>query len=871
MSANLVSRPERTNASRSLEELRMNLRAAIAASLLFSAGFVFRAAAADPPDGPALYKRDCAVCHDASATSRAPSPEALRERSPEAILEALNGAMRIPGSRLNAVERRALAEYLTGKKLGGDVTGVTIGRCAAQPAFSNPASSPQWNGWSPEITNTAFQPAKAAGLTPDDVPKLKLKWAFGFPDSNSAWGGITVVSGRIFTGGQNGTVYSLDAKTGCVYWTFNAVGGVRTPITIASRDSGRYTAYFGDNSAFAYAVDAFTGEKLWSRKIEEHPVARITGQLRLYEGKLYVPMASYEETMGTSTNYECCTFRGSLTALDPKTGTVIWKSYTIPEQSKPRVKNKAGGQFWGPGGAAIWSAPTIDAKRGAIYVGTGNCYSGPFQPTCDAIVAFDIKTGKLLWSSQPVSEPQDVSIAGCGARGQSPYCPNGEAEDGPDFDFGNPPILTKLPNGKDVIIVGQKSGLGFAMDPDNKGKVLWQYRAGEGSANGGMEWGSAVDSEHAYFPVADNYRPKPGGLHAVNLATGERAWFTPAPTPKCSGGRGCNGAQAAAITVIPGVVFSGSNDGAMRAFSAKDGSLIWEVDTNHEYQTVNGVPGKGASIVGAPPTVINGMLYFNSGYGTHGGRPGNVLLAFGLDEPAPAAQQATAQQPPRREVPWVRLGYYKEITPDRWKARVDQFLQQDAKNPPPKEAVLFVGSATIAGWDVKHYFPEYRTINRGIGASMIDETTYYADQLIIPAKPSTIVFYSGDNDTAYGMPTEMIAQNFRDFVSKIHKALPQTQIVVISIRPSIARLAVWDAVVAANQQLKAIAAKDKKLQFVDLTPLLLTADGKPRGELLREDQHHLNADGFDLVSPVVKKAVAEAESRYWHGRSRPAQ
>jgi polyvinyl alcohol dehydrogenase (cytochrome) len=131
--------------------------------------------------------------------------------------------------------------------------------------------------------------------------------------------------------------------------------------------------------------------------------------------------------------------------------------------------------------------------------------------------------------------------------------------------------------------------------------------------------------------VADNSRPKPGGLHAVNLATGERVWFTPAPPPVCAAGRGCNGAQAAAVSVIPGAVFSGSNDGAIRAFSTKDGSILWEYDTNHEFQTVNGVPGKGASITGAPPVVVGGMLYVNSGYGTHGGRPGNVLLAFGVE------------------------------------------------------------------------------------------------------------------------------------------------------------------------------------------------------------------------------------------------
>ena len=353
------------------------------------------------------------------------------------------------------------------------------------------------------------------GLAQADLTRLKLKWAFGFPDSNSAWGGLTVVSGRLFTGSQNGTVYSLDAKTGCVYWAFSAQSGVRTPIRIGPQGNGRFTAYFGDNSGIAYALDASTGEKLWSRKIEEHPVARVTGEIQLYDKRLYVPMASYEETMGSSTAYECCTFRGSLTAVNPQTGAIIWKTYTIADEPKPRTKTRAGGRFWGPAGAAIWSAPTVDVKRGLIYVATGNCYSGPYQPTCDAVLAIDAKTGKIAWSVQPLTE-KDVLIAGCstksqfGNRGPSPFCPEDEDEDGPDYDFGNPPILTKLASGKDVIIIGQKSGLGFALDPEQKGKILWQYRAGEGSANGGMEWGSAVDSEHAYFPVADNLRPKPG-------------------------------------------------------------------------------------------------------------------------------------------------------------------------------------------------------------------------------------------------------------------------------------------------------------------------------------------------------------------------
>ncbi len=179
-----------------------------------------------------------------------------------------------------------------------------------------------------------------------------------------------------------------------------------------------------------------------------------------------------------------------------------------------------------------------------------------------------------------------------------------------------------------MLIAGQKSGVAYALDPDKEGAVIWQYRAGEGSALGGLEWGSAVDGAKAYFPVSDIIKPKPGGLHAVVLATGERVWYTPPPPPKCGSGRGCNGAQTAAITVIPGVVFSGSNDGAIRAYSTKDGSIIWEYDTNREFKTLNGVAGRVASMHSGGPAIAGGMLYVNSGYGDHGGRPGNVLLAF---------------------------------------------------------------------------------------------------------------------------------------------------------------------------------------------------------------------------------------------------
>jgi polyvinyl alcohol dehydrogenase (cytochrome) len=164
-------------------------------------------------------------------------------------------------------------------------------------------------------------------------------------------------------------------------------------------------------------------------------------------------------------------------------------------------------------------------------------------------------------------------------------------------------------------------------DPDKQGQVIWQYRAGLG----GIEWGFAADSENVYLPVADGNAPTPGGLHAVKIANGQRVWYTPPQPLKCRKGPGCSGAQSAAITVIPGVVFSGAIDGGFRAFSARDGSIIWEYDTNREFKTVNGVPAKGASINGPAPVVVDGMVYISSGYGAVGDRPGNVFLAFGVE------------------------------------------------------------------------------------------------------------------------------------------------------------------------------------------------------------------------------------------------
>jgi polyvinyl alcohol dehydrogenase (cytochrome) len=597
---------------------------ALAGAVVLTAIAARLSARAGDSVGAAIFARNCASCHDGADGSRAPKLDVLRQRSPDAILSALTaGGMRPQGGRLSGAERRAVAEYVSGKPLGGDITGASIGRCTATAALPDPAALPMWAGWAPSPTNTRFQPTSQAGLTAEQVPRLSLKWAFGFPDATSAWSPPTVAAGRLFVGSQNGTVYALDAQSGCIYWTFTARAGVRTaPIFGSVEGTKQFAVYFGDTGANVYALDAASGRELWSRQMDTHPLARITGTPTLDRGRLFVPVSSIEETAASQPGYVCCTFRGSLNALDARTGDVLWRTFTVPE-SRMVGTNAAGVALRGPAGVGIWSSPTVDVKRNVVYAATGNTYSAPAQPTADAIVAFDPASGAIKWIKQFTA--QDVF----GCRAGSANC--GE-KPGPDFDIGTPAMLAVLPGGRDVIIVGQKSGMTYAIDPDKEGAILWQYRAGEGSIWGGVQWGAAVDDSRSYFPVSDIRTPKPGGLHAVKLESGERAWYVPPPPLKCDAGTGCSAALISAPTLIPGVLFSGSSDGGLRAHSTKDGSVIWEFDTNRRFETLNGVRAGGGAIQGPGPTIVGGMLYLNSGYGDHLGRPGNVLLAFAVNE-----------------------------------------------------------------------------------------------------------------------------------------------------------------------------------------------------------------------------------------------
>jgi polyvinyl alcohol dehydrogenase (cytochrome) len=594
-------------------------------------------------DGGAIYRKHCAQCHDSGA-ARAPQPIAMKLLSPEQVLAALtNGKMAEQGKALTPAEARAVAMFVTAKPFGAQQA-PPQGFCKDSHAFDKPFAGAYWNGWGVDPANHRMQPAAMAGLTAAQVPRLKLKWAFGYPGAIRAFAQPTVAGGRLFVGSDSGKVYALDAHTGCMIWVFKADAPVRSAVSIGPVGA-RWAAYFGDQRAQAYAVDAATGELIWKVKVEDHPAAMITGAPALYEGRLYVPDSSFEEVTGANPKYECCKFRGAVTALDAATGKRIWKSYTIAEPARPIRKTKAGTQLWGPAGAAVWSSPTIDAKRHALYVTTGDSYSDPPARTSDAFLAFDLETGKLLWSRQ-MTEGDAYNVA-CAFHGEN--CPQAN---GPDFDFGSSPILADLGHGKRALVAGQKSGMVHAVDPDQQGEVLWSVRVGKGGSVGGVQWGSAADDHNVYVALSDykslrDGKPEPGahrnlfgsysvpdpqaggGLFALSLDTGKRSWY--ARPVACGEKPGCSPAQSAAVTVIPGVVFSGALDGHLRAYATADGDILWDVDTALEYHAVNGVKTMGGSIDGPGPVVVGGMLYVNSGYGFVGGAPGNALLAFSVD------------------------------------------------------------------------------------------------------------------------------------------------------------------------------------------------------------------------------------------------
>jgi polyvinyl alcohol dehydrogenase (cytochrome) len=579
------------------------------------------AAAAQRPSrrrGRDVFINHCAVCHHENSGTRAPLPNVLGEMSSQQILQALQtGVMRAQGSQITPSEQDAVAEFLSRRRK--PVAPITTGFCSQKSAiFPRDAG---WNGWGNSSANTRFQPAKQARLDRDQVKRLKLRWAFGFPDDSTVQ--PTVFGDRVLVASSGGEVYSLDARTGCINWMFKASSGIRAAISVSG--DGR-EAYVADGRATVYAIGMASGALIWETPVDPHPVASVTGAPLLLNGRLYVPVSSGEEGAAINPYYACCTFRGGVVSLDSKTGKKIWKAYTIPTAPKQTGKNAVGITSWGPSGAAVWSSPTGDLRRHAIYVGTGNNYSDPPDSHSDAILAFDMNTGRMLWSRQMIAN--DRWTIACRESNKANCPPN----PGDDYDFGTSPILAALPDGHRLLLTAQKSGVVYALDPDRQGKIIWKIRIAKGGREGGVEWGGAEGEGVAYFPVSDwrqSVAEVGGGLTALSVINGSQMWHANSILPDCRKIPGCSSAQIAPATLIPGVIFSGSMDGHLRAYDTRDGNVIWDFETRREFKTIDGVYAHGGSMDKNGPTVAGGMLYVETG--NYIGMPGNALLAFSVD------------------------------------------------------------------------------------------------------------------------------------------------------------------------------------------------------------------------------------------------
>jgi polyvinyl alcohol dehydrogenase (cytochrome) len=608
----------------------MRLRAGLVATMTLLTGAAAHTQA-PPPEvksrGEEIYKSVCAMCHD-NPQGRTPGRNAIAvTRSPDYILRVLtDGVMKGQAAALSAEQKVAVVAYLVNAMPGsGAEVDLNANRCGETTPLT--LNGPAWNGWGGGGT-TNLRSQTDGGLAASSLTRLHLRWAFALPGGASS--PPALAGGRVFVPSMGGVVFSLDARTGCTQWASDVGAPVRTPITIGKAGS-TLAAFFGDNKGRVHAVAAETGKELWTAQVDGHPMTRLTGAPVPFEGRLYVPVSSFEEAPDPT--YRCCTFRGSLVALDAATGAVIWKRFTLDQPAQPL----ADGHKLGPSGVAIWHAPTVDVKRRMVYVATGNLYTDPAVDTSNAVIAFDLDTGARRWVRQILAH--DVNVAGCWAPAPTAGGPNCPSQPGPDFDLGGPPMLVTTADGKDHLIVSSKSGDVFGLDLEKQGAILWRTQLGRGSALGGVEWGGASDGSRVYFTVGDGNDirlrgadaergPARPGLHAIAPNTGALLWYAPAPPPACGWGAPCSPAMSAAPLVASDVVFAGSADGHERAFSVTDGRLLWEFDTGRSFAAVNGGKATGGSIDHGGQVVSGSLLFVTSGGRS---QPGNALLAFSAD------------------------------------------------------------------------------------------------------------------------------------------------------------------------------------------------------------------------------------------------
>ena len=582
--------------------------------------------------GASDYALLCAGCHD-GALLEAPRRSALAMFSPEHIVESLeSGIMATQGMPLTRAKKRDVAFFLTGKRFDENATERVSFDCTASRAGGATLDQPPlWNGWGAGVNNSRHQFNETL-LTPDNVGELSLAWAFAFPGATRARSQPLVTPEAVFVGSQEGVVYALDASNGCPIWTYDAEAEVRSAVILDLDAQGKpETLLFGDFAANAHAIDAQTGELRWKTSVHEHRLATITGATAVADGILVVPVSSLEIIAASRNEYSCCSFRGAVVGLSIATGEILWTHYTTPPP-QPTSKNRAGTQMQGPSGAPVWSGITIDTKRSLVYATTGENYSSPATNTSDAVIAIDLHSGERRWVKQVTTN--DAWNGACSTGGFN--CPE---EKGPDFDFGAAALLIESKLGRDLLVVGQKSGMVYALDPDADGALVWETRAGSGGTMGGIHYGMSSDGEGLFVGVSDlptnnpyNVGEGQPGIHRLNLASGAIEWRNLLPNVCPQTKFLCFQGISAAVSSSPGLVFAGGLDGMLRAFNAETGAILWETNTVQEYGDVNGVRGFGGAIEADGPVIAGGSVFVTSGYEKWGEQPGNMLLVYSIKQ-----------------------------------------------------------------------------------------------------------------------------------------------------------------------------------------------------------------------------------------------
>ena len=588
------------------------------------------AATEAPIDPMALYQRHCAACHEGKVP-RAPHMITFSTLGAKAVLTAMNeGVMRSQASALSVPEREVLAGFLAGEAMAPPEP---IMACTQPMAPLAREDKSAMKGWGGDARNQRHASANSTGFTRDNVSQLVLKWVFAYPGALRARSQPLVHDGVVFVGSQSGDIYALDLDTGCAHWTYSAGAEVRSSLSLG-HVPGRLNPvlYMGDFSATAHAVDALDGSLIWRTAVGDHADATITGSPKLHEGKLYVPISSSEWATAADPGYACCTFQGGVVAVDAASGEVQWRNHVIDAPAvETGEQNPFGAPRKGPAGAPVWNSPTIDADRGVLYVGTGEGYTSPAADTSDAVVAFSLETGERQWTKQLLGG--DAWNMAC-FIGEAANCPE---EDGPDLDIGASTILWS-DGDRDYLLVGQKSGDVYALDPDEDGAVLWHNKVGRGGFLGGVHWGMSADTESLFVPIADTTitgrftgEVSPG-IHALDPTSGDRKWYTPSvadcegksPVPVCDQG------MSAAITSTDDLVFAGSLDGNLNVYDSASGEVIWSFDTFGDFASVSGDMALGGSIESDGPVLYEGHVLVNSGYQFGARMPGNALMVFSI-------------------------------------------------------------------------------------------------------------------------------------------------------------------------------------------------------------------------------------------------